>query len=289
VRFEQALRDRPEGISPLTIRNHVTGVRKFMEWYKKTYGETMKLMRVVPVEVRDYKAYLQTKAKFKPGTINYRLAALRAFFKWAVDEKLIKESPVRVKNLEEPQTEPRSLDDRDYHRLLRAGQRYGSKRDVAVIQMLRHTGLRVSELCNLEMDDITMSARKGRVIVRSGKGRKYREVPLNADVRLALKEYYSERVKVDDPHVFIGQRKNGLTDSAIQDVVKKYAHLAKLEGVSPHILRHTFGRDMMNKGVDIVTVQRLMGHARTDSTARYTEPKWRDMEAAVKRSEIEEV
>jgi len=114
-----------------------------------------------------------------------------------------------------------------------------------------------------------MSERKGKVIVRSGKGRHYREVPLNLDARRARQEYLVERPDLEDPHVFIGQRGNGLTDAAIQDVLKKYAHLAGVE-VSPHLLRHTFARSLLDRGVDLVTVQQLMGHRRVDSTARYT-------------------
>ena len=287
-KFEEALRNRPEGISPHTIRNHVTGVRKFMEWYRKTYDERMKIRHVAPVEVRDYKAHLQTEAKFKPGTINYRLVGLRVFFNWAVQEKLVKENPVRVKNLQEPVTAPRSLEDREYNRLLREVQRRGSKRNIAIMQLMRHAGLRVSELCNLEMGDIKISQRKGKVVVRSGKGRRYREVDLNLDVRRALKEYFEVRPEVNDPHVFIGQRRNGLRRRAVEAIVAKYAHHAKLDDVTPHVLRHTFGRSMVDKGVDLPTVQILMGHHDINSTARYIRPSKRDLEAAVRRSEIEE-
>lgn len=199
------------------------------------------------------------------------------------------ENPVRVRNLGELQRAPRSLDERLYHRLLRAGQQHGSKRDVAIIQFLRYTGLRVGELCNLELKDIEMSTRKGKVIVRSGKSRRYREVPLNLDARRALQTYFAERPKVDDPRVFIGQRGNGLTDAAVYDVVKKYARLSDVDGVSPHVLRHTFARSLRDKGVDLVTVQHLMGHRRVDSTARYTKSSERDLEVAVSRLELEEL
>ncbi|MFV2044553.1 MAG: tyrosine-type recombinase/integrase [Anaerolineales bacterium] len=135
-----------------------------------------------------------------------------------------------------------------------------------------------------------MSERKGKVIMRSGKGRRYREVPLNLDARRVLQEYLSdERSEVADPHIFIGQRKNGLTEVAIQDIVRKYAELAKLEGVTPHVLRHTFAKSLIDKGVDLVTVKHFMGHKRLDSTARYTKPSKRDLEVAVSRLEIEEI
>lgn len=287
--FEDALRNRPEGISAYTVRGYLTDLRKFSGWFKSTTGETFRLHNVTPVDIRDYKVHLQTVGKFKPATINLHLSSLRAIFTWAIEEGHINENPVRVRNLEEPQKASRSLEERDYHRLLRAAQKYGSKRDTALIQILRHTGIRVGELCNLEFSDIEISKRKGKIIIRSGKGRRYREIPLNLDARRALKEYLAERLKVIDQHVFIGQRRNGLTDSAVQGIVKKYAHFAKLDGVSPHVLRHTFAKSLLDKGVDLVTVQQLMGHKRLDSTARYTKPSERDMEAAVARLELEEL
>ena len=154
---------------------------------------------------------------------------------------------------------------------------------------MRHTGLRVSELCSLQLQDVEVTERKGKVIVRSGKGRQYREIPLNLDVRRALTEYLAIRPNVTDQHVFIGQRKNGLTDSAIQDMLSKYGQMAGLAHISPHVLRHTFGRTLIDRKADLPTVQQLMGHKRIDSTVRYTKPSAQDLEAAVARLETEEM
>lgn len=288
--FEESLRNRPEGISPYTVRGYMTDLKRFAAWFEMTNGEPMRLRDVTPVDVRDYKAHTQTVNRLKPATINRHLAALRTYFAWAIDEGLLAENPVRVRNVEEPETAPRSISEREYHRLLRAVQKAGSKRDIAIVQLLRHSGLRVGELCSLELEDVVMSDRKGKVIVRSGKGRRYREVPLNLDARRALQEYLSdERPEVDDPHIFIGQRKNGLTEVAIQDIMRKYVKLAGLESVTPHVLRHTFAKSLIDKGVDLVTVKHLMGHKRLDSTARYTKPSKRDLEVAVSRLELEEL
>jgi site-specific recombinase XerD len=288
--FKQDLLDRPEGISPYTVRGYVSDLRKFADWFVLTNGEFLRPGNVTPVDVRDYKAHMQTVANLKPATINRRLSTLRAYFSWAFKKGFIEDNPVRVRNVEETQTAPRALDEKTYHRLLRAAQKKGNKRDVAIVQLLRHTGLRLGELCNLTLADIETSERKGKVIVRSGKGGKYREVPLNLDARRTLEAYIEEeRPEVDDQHVFIGQRRNGLTDAAVQNVVKKYAYQAHLEGLSPHVLRHTFARSLLDKGVDLVTVQQLMGHKRIDSTARYTRPSERDLEAAVATLELEEM
>ena len=283
------MRDRPEGVSPLTISGYLLDVHQFATWFRLSNSEGFQPDNVTPVDVRNYKEYLQTVKGRKPATINRHLATLRTFFTWAIQNEWATENPVHVRNLEEPVTAPRSIGERTYHRLLRAVQRTAHKRDIAIIQLLRHTGLRVSELCNLQLSDIELSERKGRVVVRSGKGRRYREVPLNLDVRRALSEYIAVRPSVEDTHVFIGQRKNGLTDAAIQDITSKYAQLAGLSGVSPHVRRHTFGRSLIDRSVDLPTVQNLMGHKRIDSTVRYTKPSANDLERAVARLETEEI
>lgn len=104
-----------------------------------------------------------------------------------------------------------------------------------------------------------------------------------------LQAYFAEGLEIDDLHVFIGQRGNGLTDAAVYDVVKKYARLSNVDQVSPHVLRHTFARSLLDKGVDLVTVQQFISHKRIDSTARYTKPSERDLEVAVERLELEDV
>ena len=288
AQFAASLQNRGEGISPLTVSGYLLDLGKFAVWFRQSTAEDFRSDNVTPIDIRNYKEYLQTVKGRKPATINRHLAALRTFFTWAMQEGTATDNPVRVRNLEEPITAPRSLNERTYHHLLRAMQRYANKRDVAIVQLLRHAGLRVSELCSLQLQDVEVSERKGKVIVRSGKGRQYREIPLNLDVRRALQEYLDIRPNVADQHLFIGQRKNGLTDSAIQDMLSKYGQIAGLSHLSPHVLRHTFGRTLIDRKADLPTVQQLMGHKRIDSTVRYTKPSQQDMELAVARLETEE-
>jgi site-specific recombinase XerD len=287
--FEEALRNRPEELSAYTVRGYLADLRKFAQWFRMNSGEELEPAKVGQGTVRDYKTHLQGAANFKPATINRRLASLRAYFSWAGEQGLVDVNPVRVGNVEDPQTAPRSLDEKGYRKLLRETRKHGRKRDIAIIQLLRHTGIRLGELCDLTLADVEISEGAGMMTVRSGRGAKHREVPLNLDARWALRAYLEEeRPEVDDQHLFIGQRRNGLTDAAVQNVVKKYADLAHLEGVSPHVLRHTFARSLLDKGVDLPTVQQLMGHKCLQSTARYARPGKGDLEAAVARLEKKE-
>src|SRR6185295_18129286 len=159
-----------------------------------------------------------------------------------------------------------------------------NKRDLAIIATLRHTGLRVGELCSLRTDSVQISDRKGQLQVW-GKGTKHRVIPLNLDVRKALDAYLAIRPKRESPYLFIGQRGNGLTAKGVADIVRKYTYQAGLQDVSPHTLRHSFGKHALDAGVDLVTVATLLGHQRLETTAIYTTPSGRDLERAVAKLE----
>ncbi len=128
---------------------------------------------------------------------------------------------------------PKALTHNQIHALIRTVQRHASRRDLAIIEVLRHTGVRVGDLAALRLTDVSISDRKGTLVVRWGKGGKYREIGLNADVRKALTDYLEIRPAVADNHLFIGQRGNGLTVRPIEDLVTKYARLAGIPEVTP--------------------------------------------------------
>lgn len=139
--------------------------------------------------------------------------------------------------------------------------------------LMLHTGLRVSEVSNLRIGDISISPRKGEIIVRSGKGEKFRTVPLNSNVRRALKAYMSVRPSVDHDYLFVGQRGERLRPPAIYYLVKKYGYEARIEDVSPHTLCHTFGKNLLDAGVPLDRVATLLGHSSLNTARIYTAPK----------------
>ena len=280
TQFSETL--RAEARSENTIQSYLSDLKHFAEWFEGTNGEEFKPGAITPIDVGEYKSYLQTVKGFKPATINRRLAAIKRLCRWARTQGLIEENPAsEIKGVPRARTAPKALTRREAAHLVRMAQRHGSKRDVAILQLLRHTGVRVSELVNLTLEDLQISERKGQITVRYGKGGRYREIPLNRDARRALREYLAVRPKVEDKHLFIGQRGNGLGRAAVYDVVTKYARLAGLEDVSPHTLRHTFGKLALDEGENLVTVAHLMGHSRLDTTAIYTQPSRKDLEEAV--------
>jgi site-specific recombinase XerD len=281
-RFLQDL-ERQE-TSPQTRRSYRLDLLHFASWFARTVGETFSPEAVTPTDVRDYRSSLINVEKRQPATVNRRLAALRRFFLWAKASGLVKELPTdNVKGVASSPRAPHWLDKRDVDRLIRTVERHGNTRDLAIVLTLRHTGIRVSELCNLMLGDVEISERKGALTVRSGKGSKFRVLPLNRDARKAIDAYRDVRPKVSDDHLFIGQRGQGISSRAVELLVTKYGRLAGLEDVTPHTLRHSFGKHALDAGADLVSVSALLGHQRLETTAIYTTPSQRDLEKAVDR------
>jgi site-specific recombinase XerD len=178
---------------------------------------------------------------------------------------------------------PKWLTKKDQYALIRAVQKENNARDLALIMVLLHTGLRVSEVSSLRLSDVRISERQGSVTVRRGKGTKYRVVPLNADVRAALSAYLSERPNIDHDYVFVGKRGERLKTWGIQYSVSKYAYNARLENVSPHALRHTCGKNLIDAGVSLDQVASILGHKNLNTTRIYTTPSEQDLQKAVDR------
>ena len=273
-------------VAPKTVASYRSDLLGFAHWFADSTGEVMVTSAVTPTDIREYRAHLRTVQRRQAATVNRRLAALRRFFAWAKATRRIREVPTDgVKGVPSVPLIPKSLPKRDLDRLLRAAEQDGNKRNLGIVLTLRHTGLRVGELCNLHLGDITISERKGSLVVRSGKGDKDRTVPLNNDVRQALSAYLAIRPAASTDFLFIGQRGQPLQSDAVQLIVRKYARRAGLRAVTPHILRHSFAKQVLDAGADLATVSRLLGHARLETTAIYTQPTAHDLEAAVRRLE----
>jgi site-specific recombinase XerD len=149
-------------------------------------------------------------------------------------------------------------------------------------RLLLNTGLRVQELCNLTWKDVLITERKGTLTVRRGKGNKRRQVPLNADARKALENLgYAQKAGQEGP-VFQGQR-GPLTPRGVQSMLAAYTGILAGPGatLSPHVLRHTFCKNLVDAGVDLPRIATLAGHETLETTRRYCEPSAQDLENAV--------
>lgn len=271
--------------SAITIRGYLSDLHDYIQWVEGAYGERFDAAHITQDDVRAYRSHLQTSRKAKPATINRKLATLSTFCRWAIGSGLLKVDPTNeVKRARQVKSPPKALDRTELNRLLRKVRQSDHPLHVAVIVTLANTGLRVSELCMLGMNDVHLKSRSGTVIVRDGKGNKYREVPLNTDARNALKAYLDVRPEATskDARLFVGQR-GALTTSGVWRIVEKYAQRAGIEGVSPHVLRHTFATRLLRgrEPVDPVVVADLLGHESLDTTMLYTKSNEVDRRRAV--------
>jgi integrase/recombinase XerC len=147
---------------------------------------------------------------------------------------------------------------------------------------MARAGLRVGEVIALEAEDIRLGERSGWAVIRSGKGNKRREVPLNAEVRAALRAYLEARPPFPSPRLFVSRTGAPLSARDVQRLVAALARKARIEGkVTPHTLRHTFATRAVEKGVDIAALSALLGHESLAATSRYLHPSRERLAEAV--------
>ncbi len=141
-------------------------------------------------------------------------------------------------------------------------------------------------MCSLRWSDIKITSRKGRLIVRSGKGGKRREIPLNKDARKVLEDLGYSNHKGKKEAIFMGQR-GPMTPRGVESMFRKYVAHTELDEVTPHKLRHTFCKNLIDAGVSLEKVAMLAGHENLETTRRYCSPSDHDLEAAVELIGVE--
>jgi site-specific recombinase XerD len=252
--------------------------------------------------VRKYRLWLnrlqegREQATLKKSTQNYHLIALRSFLKYLSRVDVLSLSPEKielaktdmrqVEFLEAEELErllsavhktppgPRPTVDRSFGRvpLVRGGNHLLTLRDTAILELLFSTGMRVSELTGLKIENVNL--KRDEFTVR-GKGGKLRAVFLSSTAKEALKKYLAARrdaspflcISHDRAHAHSG----GLTPRSVQRLVERYAKEAGItKRITPHTLRHTFATDLLLSGADIRSVQSLLGHASITTTQIYT-------------------
>ncbi len=266
-----------------TRRAYTSRVRGYLAWLHTADvdGDPLSDTAARDGAVRDYRTWLQTVAKRKPTTINTTLAALGDFY-----TRLGLGTP-HAARLDLPRRAPRALDTRDSLRWLRAVERWLNPRDRIVALLPYYAGLRLGEVVALDTGDVQLSARKGLITVRAGKGGKYREIPIHADLREHLALWIIDERPTwpgaDNPALLLNQRGARLSDRGAHNILLAIAEEAGLRAdfTGGHVLRHTFGTRLVREGHDLVLIAELMGHARLETTRAYSLPTDVDRQAAI--------
>ena len=275
--------------SEQTVKAYMTDLRSFSHWFQHITGDALVLDSITPMEIIEYRNALLDWGK-KPSTINRSLISISSFCQWAQQNGLILNNPAEgIRTVAEEPLAPRALDRKEQLALLRAVRRSGKLRDLAIITMLLHTGMRVGELCNLRVSDIRISTNSNMITVREGKGTKRRNIPLNSTVIRVIKDYLntldtSKSTTVvtgtnpeKDRSLFYGQKRMPLTDRGVRYIIDKYAYNAKIENLSPHIFRHTCAKNLIDAGQSIDRVSKILGHSNINTTSIYTMPTEQDL------------
>ena len=270
-----------------TLAAYQTDWRAFARWYAQANGEPFDLSRLTALDLNDYRES-GIEQQLAPSTINRRLGFLKHYASWGleqgyVDGKIL-QSMREVSLARQQKLAPRALTQAEVRRLLKEVELRADVRDQAIIYTLLYTGLRVGELAHLKIEDVTLSERKGTIVIRGehAKGGKQRHVPVPQEARRRLVAYLEEH-PAGSEYLFLGQR-GPLGEDAIARVVKKYAAWARLEGVTPHVLRHTFAYTYLEKtGNDLVGLADTLGHDNLATTQIYTQKSLGALQAEIEK------
>ncbi len=265
-----------------TVRAYLHDVAELRDHAQRTLGRVPRLDELDVILCRSYLASLH--GKNDAVTIGRKLSSLRAFFRLAVRRRLCASSPVaalrapkRAKRL------PRFLGKEDTTRLLdggRGGEGAGDAcavaLETALFEIIYGAGLRVSEACRLDVDDLEVDARGAMVHVRQGKGRKDRLVPLGQKASAAHQAYLELRHQrlaklagTDTHALFLTARGRRLGPREVRRMLARRELRTGTPQVSPHALRHSFATHLLGEGADLRAIQEMLGHASLRTTQRY--------------------
>lgn len=260
------------GDSPHTLRAYRKDLEEFFKFVR------VEPEKVDPLQIRGFLSEEILKGKSKT-TVARKLSTLRSFFSYLYSEGMIKFNPARVVlSVKTVKALPKFLTVDDAFRVVEAPSedRFTVQRDRAILEILYGSGIRVSELCGLNLDDIDL--KEGLIKVR-GKGNKERIVPLGQKAKEALKKYLATRqilrikkkLLADETPLFINNRGRRISTRQVRRIVDRYAKTAGvLERIGPHTLRHTFASHLLMEGADLRVIQELLGHACLSTTQIYT-------------------
>jgi len=269
-------------LSPHTVAAYRRDLTDFSTFLDRYYGEDGWTWDGVDrLALRGFLAELHRRGLAR-RTIARKLSAVRSFFRWLHREELVDANPARaVRSPKLDRTLPGWLTRADVEKLFALAEARAAEggfrgaRDLAIVETFYATGVRVSELQQLDWPDVDLVGDQLRV---RGKGRKERIVPLGRAAVTALRRYELRRAEVPRPRtaadrhaVFISEHGRRLSVRQIQNILRRFLdQIAEETGLSAHSLRHTFATHLLDAGADLMAVKELLGHASLSTTRIYT-------------------
>lgn len=278
-------------VSPHTIRGYLSDLTHFFLYLQK------KNLFYKNVQISDIRNYFlersgidlkknRTEKKIKSTTQKRNISSIKSFYRYLQKYNLIEENPVVIQIPKTPKILPESL---KYYELQKLFDFFDSKlntetdflkkilliRDKCIIEMLYSTGMRISELVSLTLSDVMIHNDKITLkeeIKVKGKRKKERYVYLGSYAIKALEDYLAVRGALNPVNnsLFVNQHGKAITDRGIRERLKLYQYLVDISNLYPHKFRHSFATDLLNEGLDIRSLQELLGHSSLSTTQIYT-------------------
>jgi site-specific recombinase XerD len=266
--------------------NTITAYRQDLAEFVRRFNAHAELSQIAGVQIVEYTTHLSKIRLLKPATVKRRVACIRTFFRWAVEQRLRPASPFDEVSLRIriPDRLPRCLDRRETRSLMAHRSDFGRTGGIA-ISLLLSTGMRVGEIANLPRSAVDCES--GRIRI-TGKGDRERIVFVtNKHLRKELASFLSRQWREDHRLVLTSEKGQPMSSRAVRRLVARVGHAAGLQRrITPHMLRHTAATLLLEAGTDIRFVQRLLGHRSIVTTQIYTHVSDAALKAALTRSDF---
>lgn len=274
--FLTSLKDERQ-YSAATVKAYATDIRDCRKAWAKA-GIDHHGFDIDQADVTTYLLSLR-KRHLKQNTVLRKLSSLRTYYQFLEQNHLVAANPWELVTMKKrPEDLPRYLYPPEVKALVQTARGKGERldfRNLAIVEILLETGMRVGELCQLTIDNIDDSL---KIILVNGKGGKQRYLPLGAEVEAAINDYLKKcrqplmaRYHQSHHYLIVNQYGGQITEAGITYILNQLIDRSSLTGhIHPHMLRHTFASTMLNNGGDIRSVQELLGHASLSTTQIYT-------------------
>lgn len=260
-----------DGLSKNTLESYRADLSQFCAWLPTQHSDLLQASHA------DIQQYLAVKfPQRRPRSISRLIASLRRFYRYALQVNLIKVDPtLQIESPKLSRSLPESLSEQEVEQLLNAPNTLDSigLRDRAMLELLYASGLRVSELVEVKVNEVSTQDGVVRII---GKGAKTRLIPMGQDAADWIDQYLKQArpqilQKRPCDALFVTKRTHAMTRQAFWYLIKRYALQAGIaKHISPHVLRHAFATHLLNHGADLRVVQMLLGHSDISTTQIYT-------------------
>ena len=260
-------------MSPLTLEAYKRDLNQYLGYIE--LQQIPKISDVTSKHIRKYIRVLNERG-MAPASISRIISSIRSYHKYLSSEDLVKENPALILNTPKvPKKLPNVLSEQEISLIIESIEKSSDfhHRDKAIIEMLYSCGIRVSELCNLEVTKLFL---KDDLIMVIGKGSKERLLPIGKRAKKYINNYFKYSrdkfiKRTSSSFIFVSKNGKQLTRAMINIIINKWTAISGInKSVSPHILRHSFATHLLEGGADLRFVQALLGHSDISTTQIYT-------------------